>query len=34
MDIILEGDLNLIKFAYDVGIGEKTALGFGLLFAS
>ena len=24
MDLILEGDLNLIEFAYDVGIGEKN----------
>lgn len=23
MDLILEGDLDLIEFAYDVGIGEK-----------
>lgn len=31
MDIILEGDLDLIKFAYDCGIGEKNSMGFGCL---
>ena len=31
MDIIVEGDLDLIKFAYDVGIGEKGSMGFGML---
>lgn len=31
MDIILEGDLDLIKFAYNVGIGEKGSQGFGFL---
>lgn len=27
-DLILEGDLDLIEFAYDVGIGEKNSMGF------
>lgn len=31
MDLILEGDLGLIKFAYDVGIGEKNSMGFGMI---
>lgn len=31
MDIILEGDIDLIKFAYDVGIGEKNSMGFGMI---
>ena len=31
MDLILEGDLNLIEFAYDVGIGEKNSMGFGMI---
>ena len=31
MDIILEGDLDLIKFAYDCGLGEKNSMGFGML---
>ena len=31
MDLILEGDLNLIEFAYDVGIGEKNSMGFGMV---
>lgn len=31
MDLILEGDLDLIEFAYDVGIGEKNSMGFGWL---
>ncbi|WP_425331556.1 CRISPR-associated endoribonuclease Cas6 [Methanobrevibacter oralis] len=26
MDIILEGDLELIKFAYDCGLGEKNSI--------
>ena len=26
MDLILEGDLNLIKFAYDCGFGEKNSI--------
>lgn len=31
MDIILEGDLELIKFAYDCGLGEKNSMGFGCI---
>ena len=31
MDLILEGDLDLIKFAYDVGLGEKNSMGFGCI---
>lgn len=31
MDLILEGDFDLIKFGYDAGIGEKCGLGFGLI---
>lgn len=31
MDIILEGDIDLIKFAYDVGLGEKNSMGFGMI---
>ncbi|MDO5851596.1 MAG: CRISPR-associated endoribonuclease Cas6 [Methanobacteriaceae archaeon] len=31
MDLILEGDPKLIKFAYDAGIGEKNSMGFGML---
>ena len=31
MDLVLEGDLDLIKFAYDVGLGEKSGLGFGMI---
>ncbi|MDR2624594.1 MAG: CRISPR-associated endoribonuclease Cas6 [Methanobrevibacter sp.] len=31
MDINLEGDLNLIKFGYNCGIGEKNSLGFGMI---
>lgn len=31
MDLILEGDLDLIEFAYDVGIGEKNSMGFGMV---
>lgn len=31
MDFILEGDLDLIEFAYDVGIGEKNSMGFGMI---
>lgn len=31
MDLILEGDVELIKFAYDVGIGEKSSVGFGMV---
>ena len=31
MNLILEGDLDLIEFAYDVGIGEKNSMGFGMI---
>lgn len=31
MDIILKGDLDLIKFAYDTGIGERGSEGFGCI---
>lgn len=31
MDLILEGDFDLIKFAYDVGLGEKNSMGFGMI---
>ena len=31
MDLILEGDLDLIEFAYDVGLGEKNSMGFGMI---
>lgn len=31
MDLVLEGDLDLIKFAYDAGLGEKSGLGFGMI---
>ena len=31
MDLILEGDTDLIKFSYDVGVGEKNSMGFGML---
>lgn len=31
MDLILEGDTDLIKFAYDVGLGEKNSMGFGMI---
>ena len=31
MDLILEGDVDLIKFAYDVGLGEKNSMGFGMI---
>jgi CRISPR-associated endoribonuclease Cas6 len=31
MDLELEGDINLLKFAYDVGLGEKGSLGFGMI---
>jgi len=31
MDIILEGDLDLINFTYDVGLGEKNSMGFGMI---
>ena len=31
MDLILEGDKDLINFAYDVGLGEKNSMGFGMI---
>ncbi len=31
MDVILEGDIDLIEFAYDVGLGEKNSMGFGMI---
>lgn len=31
MDLILEGDMDLIEFAYDVGLGEKNSMGFGMI---
>ena len=31
MDIILKGDVDLIEFAYDVGLGEKNSMGFGMI---
>jgi len=31
LDLVLEGDIELIKFAYDSGLGEKNALGFGMI---
>lgn len=31
MDLILEGDVDLIRFAYDVGLGEKNSMGFGMI---
>ena len=31
MDLILEGDIDLIEFAYDVGVGEKNSMGFGMI---
>ncbi|AGN16033.1 CRISPR-associated endoribonuclease Cas6 [Methanobrevibacter sp. AbM4] len=31
MDLILEGDEELLKFAYDTGLGEKSGLGFGMI---
>lgn len=31
MDLILEGDLDLIRFAYDTGLGEKNSMGFGMI---
>lgn len=32
MDLNLEGDLDLIKFGYDCGLGEKNSLGFGMIY--
>lgn len=31
MDLKIEGDLDLIKFAYDCGIGEGNSMGFGMI---
>lgn len=31
MDLVLEGDTDLIEFAYDVGLGEKNSMGFGMI---
>lgn len=31
MDLILKGDSELINFAYDVGLGEKNSMGFGMI---
>jgi CRISPR-associated endoribonuclease Cas6 len=31
MDLILEGDADFLKFAYDCGLGEKNSMGFGLI---
>lgn len=31
MDLILEGNIDLIEFAYDVGLGEKNSMGFGMI---
>lgn len=31
MDLVLEGDKELLKFAYDAGLGEKSGLGFGMV---
>lgn len=31
MDLILEGNVDLIEFAYDVGLGEKNSMGFGMV---
>ena len=31
MDLVLEGDNDLIKFAYDAGLGEKNSMGFGMI---
>lgn len=31
LDLILEGDKDLLKFAYDAGLGEKSGLGFGMI---
>jgi CRISPR-associated endoribonuclease Cas6 len=31
MDIVLKADPKLIEFAYDAGLGEKTAMGFGCI---
>ena len=31
MDLNMEGDIDLIKFAYDCGIGEGNSMGFGMI---
>lgn len=31
MDFVLDGDEDLIKFAYECGLGEKNSMGFGML---
>ena len=31
MDIVLEGNVELIKFAYDCGLSSKNSMGFGLI---
>lgn len=31
LDVILEGDIDLIKFAYDCGLSSKNSMGFGLI---
>ena len=31
MNLSIEGDAELIKFAYDTGIGEKNSMGFGMI---
>lgn len=31
MDLIMEGDKDLINFAYDTGLGEKNSMGFGMV---
>lgn len=31
MDVVLEGDIDLIRFAYDCGLSEKNSMGFGML---
>ncbi len=31
MDLVIEGDVDLIGFAYDVGLGEKNSMGFGMI---
>ena len=31
MDLIMKGDINLIEFSYDVGLGEKNSMGFGVI---
>lgn len=31
MDLVIEGNVDLIGFAYDVGLGEKNSMGFGMI---